>query len=210
MLPPEAIMLAKYGVGRASLREALRILEVQGLIVIRPGQGGGPMVVGVDSRKFARMASLYLHLSGATYRDVMEGRLVMEPVMARLAALRTDPADMSELASFLEPPPETLQDVEYLKTSTGFHGLISGLSSNPALNLMGRALKDIYTDRLESVLFAGNERFQIYHQHAAIARAIMSRQANRAEKLMREHMESFVEQSAIANPGALDEIVDWH
>ena len=84
-------MLEKYQVGRASLREALRILEVQGIIAIRPGPGGGPMVAPFDSMNFARMTTLYLHLVGATYREVLEARIIMEPVMARLAAQRKDP-----------------------------------------------------------------------------------------------------------------------
>ena len=69
MLPPEAVMLDKYRVGRASLREALRLLEVQGLIVIRPGPGGGPMVAQADSVHYGRMSSLYYHMVGATYHD---------------------------------------------------------------------------------------------------------------------------------------------
>ncbi len=43
-LPPESAMLSQYGVSRASLREALRMLEVQGLLNLRPGPGGGPIV----------------------------------------------------------------------------------------------------------------------------------------------------------------------
>jgi GntR family transcriptional repressor for pyruvate dehydrogenase complex len=42
VLPPEADMVRSFGVGRATIREALRLLEVQGLIAMRPGPGGGP------------------------------------------------------------------------------------------------------------------------------------------------------------------------
>jgi DNA-binding FadR family transcriptional regulator len=209
MLPPEAVMLDKYRVGRASLREALRILEVQGLIVIRPGPGGGPMVAAVDSRHFARMASLYLHLSEATYRDVMEARLVMEPVMARLAAERQDPDSLSELEEFLTTA-DPLDDASYMASATGFHAVLSGMSSNPVLDLMGRSLKDIYTDRLESLIFPPQARAQIQDDHSAIAKAITKGNASRAERLMREHMEEFVRQAEERSPGVLDEIVDWH
>jgi DNA-binding FadR family transcriptional regulator len=210
MLPSEVVMLTKYQIGRASLREALRILEVQGLIIIRPGPGGGPMVAPVDSRHFARMASLYLHLSGATYRDVTEARLVMEPVMARLAAERSDEESVAVLQRFLDPPTGVLNDVEYFRTATDFHGLLSGMSSNPVLNLMGRSLKDMYTDRLENILFAEEDRLQIHKDHAAIAKAVIDRKPDRAEKLMRAHMVAFVAQAASNNPGVLDDIVDWH
>ncbi|MDQ1395261.1 MAG: GntR family transcriptional regulator, transcriptional repressor for pyruvate dehydrogenase complex [Acidimicrobiaceae bacterium] len=201
-------MVEKYRVGRASLREALRILEVHGLIVIRPGPGGGPMVAAVDSRHFARMASLYLHLCEATYRDVMEGRLVMEPVMARLAAERQDPANVAELTAFLATQPQ--DDAAYMHAATGFHALLSGMSGNPVLDLMGRSLKDIYTDRIESLIFLASARAQVQEDHSRIAKAIMAGNANQAEKLMRVHMEEFLRQAQERSPGVLDEIVDWH
>ena len=89
-LPPESEMLATYQLGRASLREALRILEVQGLIVIRPGRGGGPVVANFSSRDFGRMSTLHFHVGRATFRDLVQARMVMEPVMAGLAAQRAD------------------------------------------------------------------------------------------------------------------------
>lgn len=57
MLPAEAKLIERYQVGRASLREALHLLEIQGLIIIRPGPGGSPMVAQVDCSHFGRIAS---------------------------------------------------------------------------------------------------------------------------------------------------------
>lgn len=208
-LPPEALMLSKYRVGRASLREALRLLEVQGLIVIRPGPGGGPVVAPVDSRHFARMASLYFHLSGATYRDLVESRLVMEPVMARLAAERQDPHDLAELQQFIAVTPEADDPALYMQHSTDFHALLSGMSGNPVLDLMGRSLKDLYTDRLEGLIFPLEARVRVQEEHSTIAKAIVKGNAVRAEKLMREHMLEFMEFAGERNPGVFAEVVDW-
>jgi len=57
-LAPQAEMLEEFQVGRASLREALRILETHGLITIKPGPGGGPVVSGVHGADFGRMATV--------------------------------------------------------------------------------------------------------------------------------------------------------
>src|SRR5262245_43750238 len=54
-LPSEAAMLAEYGVSRESLREGLRLLEVQGLISIRRGPGGGPVVGRIDAANLGRI-----------------------------------------------------------------------------------------------------------------------------------------------------------
>ena len=76
-------MVEQYGVSRTSLREALRLLEVQGLISLKPGPGGGPVVGTVEPAHLARTAALYFHLGGATYADVMRTQVLMESTCAR-------------------------------------------------------------------------------------------------------------------------------
>src|SRR5581483_8404116 len=71
VLPSEAEMLRQYDVGRTTLREALRILEVQGLLTIRPGPGGGPVIAAAGSRGYARASSLYFQAGGVRLLDVL-------------------------------------------------------------------------------------------------------------------------------------------
>src|SRR4029077_8746492 len=66
-LPLEAEMVEQYQVSRASLREALRLLEVQGLIRLKAGPGGGTVVGSVEAANLARTATLYFHLGASTY-----------------------------------------------------------------------------------------------------------------------------------------------
>src|SRR5262249_9163051 len=62
-LPAEAEMIADYAVGRAALREALRLLETQGVIPLRRGPGGGPFVAEVTARDFAEPMALHLEIA---------------------------------------------------------------------------------------------------------------------------------------------------
>ncbi|HEY3737756.1 MAG TPA: FCD domain-containing protein [Jatrophihabitans sp.] len=208
MLPSEAAMLDKYQVGRASLREALRILEVHGIIAIRPGPGGGPMVVPVDSMHFARMSALYLHVNGATYREVLDARLTVEPVMARLAAQREDRDALKALDEYTSLD-EPADEAEYLIQSGGFHALLSSLSGNRVLDLEAHSLIDLYADRIEGTVFPPETRAGILHDHRKIAAAVMSGNGPRAEKLMREHMQQYLMRTAEQNSGILDEVVQW-
>lgn len=208
MLPTEVDMAKAHGVGRGSVREALRILETHGLITIRTGPRGGPVVAQPDSETFAKMASLHLHTMGATYRDLIQSRLVMEPVMARLAAERQDQAVLKQLEDYVGQT-APVKDEEYLHSVSNFHSLVSGMSTNPVLDLYGRSLKDIYTDRIESMVFPVEARARVRDDHAAIARLIVEGEADRAEKRMREHMSEFLTFSAERNPGLLDRVVDW-
>ena len=91
-LPSEAVMLEDYGLSRESLREGLRLLEVQGLITIRRGPGGGPIVGHLDPASLGRTSTLYFHLAGATYRELLEAWIVLEPILAGRAARNPDRA----------------------------------------------------------------------------------------------------------------------
>lgn len=210
-LPAESAMLRDYEVGRASLREALRLLEVHGLLSIRPGPGGGPVVSELTSADFGRMATLYFQASGATFRELLEARLVMEPVMARLAAERRDPRMLERLAESVQASDQltSVDDLEYVRASTDFHSLVSGMSGNHVLDLFGRAIKDVYTDRVTGTLFPASTRKRVIAEHTAIARAIRRGEPARAERLMREHMEEFAAYVQKRHPGLMDEVVDW-
>src|SRR6185312_1048128 len=70
-LPLEAEMVDHYGVSRESLREALRLLEAQGIVTIRRGPGGGPVVGKASSMNLARTMTLYFQLAGATYDELL-------------------------------------------------------------------------------------------------------------------------------------------
>ena len=210
MLPSEAVMLERYRVGRASLREGLRILEIQGLITIKPGPGGGPVVAAANSQDFGRMATLHYQGVRATFRELIEARMTMETLMARLAAERQDPDLLAELHAVSEATNDGLENPqEYLDSSKGFHTIIASSSNNRVLNLFARSLQDVYTARVSGFLFPPDARERVSKDHDAIIRAIERGDGKKAERLMREHMEEFVALCVERYPGMLDEVVDW-
>src|SRR3546814_360135 len=89
-LPTEPEMLERYEVSRESLREALRLLEIQGIVDIKRGPGGGPFVAPLNSGYLARTSSLYFHLSGATYSELLDTWAALEPTLAERAAKLPD------------------------------------------------------------------------------------------------------------------------
>jgi GntR family transcriptional repressor for pyruvate dehydrogenase complex len=208
-LDSEAVMLERFGVSRASLREALRILETQGLISIKPGPGGGPSVADVDSRDFARTATLFFQVLRVRFREVVEARLIIEPVMAALAAARHDPDLEGELMDIVRRGDEADDEREWLAESDAFHSMVLSMSGNPLLNLVGKALKHIYTDRVAGLTFPGRERKHVRDVHGKIAEAIVRGNAKVAEDLMREHMGEYARNIEKRHPGLMDEIVDW-
>jgi GntR family transcriptional regulator, transcriptional repressor for pyruvate dehydrogenase complex len=207
LLSSEAQMLEDYGVGRGSLREALRILEVHGLITMKPGRNGGPMVIEVRTRDFGRMSTLFFHLGGVTFRELMEARLVMEPIMARMAAERRG----QELVGKVADPEQTRveDDETYYRATNDFHKGVATMSGNSVLNLMSASLEDIFRDQVSGILSPPDERRDVLAVHAAIADAIAKGKADKAEKLMVEHMQQYADWVQTRHPHLLDEVVDW-
>jgi GntR family transcriptional repressor for pyruvate dehydrogenase complex len=217
MLPSEAKLLERYQVGRTSLREALRILEMQGLIVIRPGPGGGPMLTEVDSAHFGRMASLYLHKAGATYRDTLDARLILEPVVAGIIAEQQDPEQVKELQEYLQrsdtpteedsPPVLGERSWDDLRAFE-FHMMLMGMSGNPVINLVGLSLQELRLERHAVPRTA--EPLNAAAVHDMIARAIIDGRPAQAEQLMRKHMRELIDYTHEHHPGLLEQTVSWH
>ncbi|HEV7652311.1 MAG TPA: FCD domain-containing protein [Actinophytocola sp.] len=205
-LPPEAKMLEEYRVGRGSLREALRILEVHGLISIKPGPRGGPTVDQVHTRNFGRMASLYFQMDGVTFRELIEARLTMEPMLARRAAERGEPDLLAGLSRFEHVG---RADDEYLDHAMDFHQMVAHLSGNRIMSLFGQSLADVVRDRVADSLYPKSRRRDVLAAHRDIARAIAAGDGELAERLMREHMEDYVAQAKRRHPGLMQEVVDW-
>lgn len=205
----ESLMLERFGVSRSSLREALRILETQGLISIKPGPGGGPSLAPVDSSDFGRMATLFFQVMGVTLGDVLEARLVIEPVMAGLAAERRDQEAYAELLANVDEHDEAMPDSEWLRVTQTFHALVNGMSGNTLLNVLALSLKDIYTTRVSGFAFPKEKRTYVREVHGEIAQAIVAGDAPTSERLMREHMASLAHFFRERYPGLMDELVDW-
>ena len=211
-LPSEIEMSERFGVARASLREGLRILEIHGLITIKPGPGGGPVVDSISSSDLAQTLTFFLQASNVTVRDVVQARLILEPVMARQAAEKVDPELNDSLKQSIEKADQAVDSgshEEYLKVKVGFHQLISAASGNGILALLGGALQEIYLSRMRPYYLDNEERKKISLNHKKIAEAIASGDGDKAEELMRSHMEESVGRIEERLTGFLNEKIGW-
>jgi GntR family transcriptional regulator, transcriptional repressor for pyruvate dehydrogenase complex len=212
VLPSEKQMAAQYGVARGTLREALRILELHGLIQMKLGPGGGPVVNDASSEELGRMLTLFLHGAGATMADLMDARIVIEPMAARAAALGASREEVERLQDAVTTAQPAIKDGEgWLPVSTEFHDMVATLSGNPVLDLLARSLKDVYYARLPAVRADSPKswRQRIQREHVAIAQAISDGDADAAEQLMRDHIVAFKRRWARQAPDILNSKVEW-
>ena len=98
MLPSERVMLENYGVGRGTLREALRFLEFQGVVAMKPGPGGGPVDRQPDASYLGNTIVLLLQFSATPFRAIAEARVALEPMIAYLAAQHITDEALERLA----------------------------------------------------------------------------------------------------------------
>ena len=215
-LDSESAMLARYSVGRPSLREALRILEDQGLIILKPGPGGGPVVAAMGTHDFGRVASLYFQTAGTTLRELGEALVVIEPVMARQAAARATSAGRSELRAHLEQVRHQVPGQATLVAGTDeFHRMVAQLSGNGVLGLVATAVRELYEERVLATIYAVHgpafveSAEKTFDTHDAIAAAILAGRGARAESLMRTHVLEFISGNEERFPELLDQVITW-
>jgi GntR family transcriptional repressor for pyruvate dehydrogenase complex len=96
-LPTERSLAEQTGIGRSSVREALRTLEAEGLISTRAGRGGGAVVRQPDMKSMAHSIDVFVRGRNVLYATVLEARQLIEPGAAYLAAMHRTDHDMEEL-----------------------------------------------------------------------------------------------------------------
>jgi len=210
MLPPETVMLERFDIGRGSLREALRILEVNGLVIIKTGPGGGPLVAANDPRNFGQMATLHLQAIGATYRELLDARVEYEALLARRAAEQPDNEAIAAIRSAMKRARDSKnEDVAYATATSGFHSAVCDAGGNPVIALAAKSIQSIWSQRVTSVLFSVEDRPKVHSEHQGITQAIERHDARRAERLMREHMKHYQEYCEQQYPARMNDVVDW-
>ena len=211
MLPSESSMLATDVVSRGSLREALRLLEVQGLITIKPGPGGGPVLVGPESASLGKTQTLFYHLLGATYHDLLNAQAVIEPIIARLAAANPDRSKMALVEHFVDLDLAGSDDPKlYHSFALGFHATLIAACGNPILTLLAQSVRDITQSKINGEVYsADGERQAIVDVHSRIAESVLAGNSALAEALMADHMHVYCERVISRKAGLIDEVVDW-
>lgn len=215
-LAPEQEMARDFGVGRPSVREALRLLEAQGLVTIRPGQGGGPVVGSPSGVELGETMSLYFQIGRLSYREVMQTSITIQGQLARRAAEQVAAGHDERLAELMAASRGQarleLSDQAYLVAGVTFHQVVAEVAASPVLQLISEGLDHIYA-RVAQESHEGHweqrDRTASAKAHIAVAEAIAKGAADRAARLQEQHLQveiDFVQQS---RPGLLDQLVEW-
>jgi GntR family transcriptional repressor for pyruvate dehydrogenase complex len=210
-LPPEREMLERFNVSRGTLREALRILEVHGLLVIRSGPYGGPTVSEMTPTDFNRACSLHFKAAGITVRELWQARVNIEPVLAKLAAENLNEVTEKNLNDLLERARGVTVDVNtrFIEIGAGFHQAIATASGNPILSLFARSLGEMTSHLASRSLFPPSQHERVHNDHIEITEAILARDSDRAEELVTAHMKEMQSTYSESYAGLVDTVLPY-
>lgn len=210
-LQPERVMLEMYQIGRGTLREALRLLEFQGVIALKPGPGGGPVLLSPDASHLASSLLLLMQLRGAPYRTVVEVRHVLEPMTSRLAASRAGEATIERLSQSIARMQDGLEDEAiFLEANKDFHDAIAWGAGNPMLGYFTESILGIMDGTSIGIDYPTPRRKAILKAHQDIFDAMKNRAPNDAEVRMREHIDAYIVYAEKKFPDLLDKVIMWN
>ncbi|GEN35419.1 FadR/GntR family transcriptional regulator [Aneurinibacillus danicus] len=192
-LPPERELAEKFQTSRATVREALRALEIIGIIESKVGQG-----TFIKNVNFSSMDGLFAEISKQTSpSEVFEARFAFEPYLSHLAALRATHEDFVRLKSILDEFDSAISnmDIQHFEKLDGqFHYGIALSAKNSFLLHVVNIINNVRLERLWGTLKERSlnpERIKQYHtEHHNIYQAIYERDARKAEDLTLRHLKN--------------------
>ena len=191
-LPPERELCKRFGVGRSSLREALRSLAVMGVLDGRVGEG---TFVCDNSQYLEKALQWGFALDGKKIQDLAETRMMLESQNAQLAAGRATGEDLTAIAAALEGMKGALDDGDrFLESDLQFHLLVARATHNSILyNLLETTRSHLQAwikGSLSEPALAGRRAELSLREHGRILAALKGQDADGARRAMADHIRS--------------------
>jgi GntR family transcriptional repressor for pyruvate dehydrogenase complex len=198
-LPREVELQAMFSVSKSTIREALKSLEVQGLIKVTTGPSGGGTIVEVPLDRTLQLLQNYLFFKDVSIDDIYTVRQLLEPELAAGAVPHLTDADFAALEANIAccdgPPAEQVNGdmVRQRQEDTNFHDILAAANPNPFLRFSCELINEMIRQLIEfrnntpqtELAKFGATNVMI---HKAIAKAARERDAEKVRELMAQHM----------------------
>ena len=191
-LPSERLLRERFAVSRGSIRDALRMLEMIGLLETRHGQGTFPQELTVD-RLVAPLASVM------TYRqdlrdELMDVRRMFEPAVARAAATRATDEDFSDFQRILDAQRRKLETGRSaIVEDTAFHAALARSTHNRVVVSIMATLNDLLVESRTLALKQKGRPERSIEGHEAVVAALRCRDAEGAARAMYKHIDQIAD-----------------
>jgi DNA-binding FadR family transcriptional regulator len=198
MLPSETILLDRFGVARPTMREALRILESDGLITVLRGANGGALVQEPDLVTLGRRAGLYLQMRGVHMADLMGALRVVQPGAMALAATAATPSQIAGLRSQVDIVAAADDVQAFTEAASEFLNQLMQASGNQTLAFLSNVIDQLV--HAETLAYAAEHtpgvdtemepkyRQWCVEQYAHLVDLIEGGEGGKAEAFWRRHL----------------------
>ncbi len=192
-LPSEKELAEQFGLSRITVRDALRVLESQGLIGIKVGAGGGAFVANPSSKPLSNMLSDMLRLQGGTTKELVEARHVIETSIVTLAAQRATAEDLEAMRRAIAAAraARTAGDPRFTPHSVDFHMALAKAAKNQVLLVTVNSLQTFFHETLDRLLPDDRMAQRAIEDHQKLLNAIAAHDVEQANRVMREHLNYF-------------------
>ncbi len=196
-LPPERDLAEALGVSRPSVREAIRGLQILG--VVRSRQGGGHLVTALDADAILGPIRFFLALEPANVRALYDVRALIEAEVARLAAARLSEQDLWVMGEMLRRQEGRLGDPAYFRKSDfAFHQVVWEGCGNPFLKRIGESLHALGLEVRTRASETPGVLQQSFRDHGRLLDALQARDGAGAAEAAAEHMRNVLASSVRA------------
>lgn len=192
-LPAERDLVVESGLSRAPVREALRVLEAEGLIATRPGRTGGSTVTLPARASIARSVEQFVRVHGIRLESLLDCRLAIEPMLAGLAAINRTSEELSRLERLHEAFVASVANVEtYRRINLEWHLAVARASRNePLTALMEAIAAPILEAAYDEHVTTPEIRRAAIEVHGRIMRAIRDQDRRAAQDRMARHLGAY-------------------
>jgi DNA-binding FadR family transcriptional regulator len=199
MLPKQDELLAEFGVSPPSIREAMRILETEGLISVQRGNVGGAVVHRPQAAKAAYMLGLVLQSRGVTLGDLVTAMRKLEPACAAECALRPDRHQtvLPRLRALLDKSLAVIDEPDtFIGLARQFHTELVTSCGNVTMSLVIGALEALWSSQVNRLSRKTTQhgsfsersmRQSLADEHERLYRLIAEGDARGVEQALREH-----------------------
>ena len=188
--PVEREIATAYSVGRSTVREALRILESQGVITATPG---GSFTVAEAGQPLHRSLRLVMALATEpSIADLFELRRILDCAAAELAAHRRQPRDLEQMQAAVDAMVSSLEDDDaqrFIDADLRFHIAVADATGNSLVRHTLDAIRDVLHDALLEIFRIPGSAESAIQEHRAILAAIQSGNGTESSIAARIHLD---------------------
>jgi GntR family transcriptional regulator, transcriptional repressor for pyruvate dehydrogenase complex len=190
-LPSENALAELFHVGRQSVREALRVLELSGFISIRPGIKGGAIIEGTMLSKISGIFLDTFKLHKISLEDCMQARKVIEGGVIGLVVMNADQSDINNLRDNITKARRKVESGKpVFEENIDFHKILVKASKNYTFSIVMESILIVFSDfKSRSVSVDREQSLRIIAFHEAIVDAIVAKDGEKAAEQLKKDLE---------------------